>query len=227
MGEEQLGWNWPFNDDRVHKSLVVSCCSWGYCIPYCWGKQLHFICIKYRPNNWEGTHFILEQRKEHRKQRKYIKSVSHALLTAKMQGEVDKHADLDAQFVPSHVAKHTVPKKFSTKTPTQEYKDLQGPTSTYKYPLWNLLDQKKYLQMRMMRTKLMSGHNQWWRISVPMLLEMEREVTNLMMFFRPLLNQQYPKAELCLPEKDTERKDTERNGNIWVPQQQNLLVRKK
>ena len=37
-------------------------------------------------------------------------------------GEVEKHTDPDALFIPSNVAKHRVPKKISTKNPLQKFK---------------------------------------------------------------------------------------------------------
>ena len=43
-----------------------------------------------------------------------------------MWGEVEKHKDLDALFVPSNVAKHRVPKKFSTKNPLQKFKQRKA-----------------------------------------------------------------------------------------------------
>ena len=73
----------------------------------------------------KGPTLYVKKMKERREQRRYIKSACDALLTTNMQGEVDEHNDPDAQFVPSHAAKHRVPKTFSTKNPTQKYKDRQ------------------------------------------------------------------------------------------------------
>ena len=43
-----------------------------------------------------------------------------------MWGEVEKHTDLDALFIPSNAAKHRVPKKFSTKNPLQKFKQRKA-----------------------------------------------------------------------------------------------------
>ena len=71
----------------------------------------------------KGPTSYAKKMKERREQRRYIESACDALLTTDMQGEVDKHTDPDSQFVPSHAAKHRVPKKFSTKNPMQKYKN--------------------------------------------------------------------------------------------------------
>ena len=71
----------------------------------------------------KGPTSYTKKMKEHREQRRYIESACDALLTTDMQGEVDKHTHPNSQFVPSHAAKHRVPKKFSRKNPTQKYKN--------------------------------------------------------------------------------------------------------
>ena len=43
-----------------------------------------------------------------------------------MRGEVEKHTDPDALFVPSNAAKHRVPKKFSVKNPLQKFKQRKA-----------------------------------------------------------------------------------------------------
>ena len=43
-----------------------------------------------------------------------------------MQGEVEKHTDPDALFIPSNAAKHRVPKKFSMKNPLQKFKQRKA-----------------------------------------------------------------------------------------------------
>ena len=143
----------------------------------------------------KGPTSYAKKMKEYREQRRYIESACDALLTTDMQGEVDKHTHPDSQFVPSHAAKHRVPKKFSTKNPMQKYKD-RG----------NVLYQKKCHWMRKMKMKLISAHNQtMMTIITPILLETVTQVMNPMTLFHQLLNQIYPNAELCLPGKDAER----------------------
>ena len=54
--------------------------------------------------------------KECRAQRKYVESACDALLTMDLWGEVEKHTDPDALFIPSNIAKHRVPKKFKQRS---------------------------------------------------------------------------------------------------------------
>ena len=49
-----------------------------------------------------------------------------AILTTDLQGEVEKHTDPDALFVPSNAAKYRVPKKFSMKNPLQKFKQRKA-----------------------------------------------------------------------------------------------------
>ena len=65
----------------------------------------------------KGPTQFSKRMKECRAQRKYVESACDAILTNDLQGEVEKHMDPDAVFIPSNVAKHRVPKKFSTKNP--------------------------------------------------------------------------------------------------------------
>ena len=82
----------------------------------------------------KGPTSYVKKMKECREQRRYIESACDALLTTDMQGEVDKHTHPDSQFVPSHAAKHRVPKKFSTKNPTQKYKNRGLATQEHNLP---------------------------------------------------------------------------------------------
>ena len=70
----------------------------------------------------KGPTQFSKRMKECRAQRNYIESACDAILTTDLQGEVEKHTDPDALFIPSNVAKHRVPKKFSTKNPLQKFK---------------------------------------------------------------------------------------------------------
>ena len=70
----------------------------------------------------KGPTQFSKRMKECQAQRKYVESACDAILTTDLQGEVEKHRDLDALFIPSNVAKHRVPKKFSTKNPLQKFK---------------------------------------------------------------------------------------------------------
>ena len=74
----------------------------------------------------KGPTQFAKRMKECRAQRKYIESACDAIPTTDLQGEVEKHTDLDALFVPSNVAKHRVPKKFSTKNPLQKFKQRKA-----------------------------------------------------------------------------------------------------
>ena len=65
----------------------------------------------------KGPTQFAKRMKERRAQRKYVESACDAILTTDLWGEVEKHTDPDALFVPSNAAKHRVPKKFSTKNP--------------------------------------------------------------------------------------------------------------
>ena len=68
----------------------------------------------------KGPTSYAKKMKERRQQRRYIKSACDALLTTDMQGEVDKHMNPDSQFLPSHAAKHRVPKKILNKESNAE-----------------------------------------------------------------------------------------------------------
>ena len=70
----------------------------------------------------KGPTQFAKRMKERRAQRKYVESACDALLTTDLWGEVEKHTDPDALFIPSNIAKQRVPKKFSTKNPLQKFK---------------------------------------------------------------------------------------------------------
>ena len=74
----------------------------------------------------KGPTQFAKRMKECRAQRKYVESACDAILTTDLWGEVEKHTDPDALFVPSNTAKHRVPKKFSTKNPLQKFKQRKA-----------------------------------------------------------------------------------------------------
>ena len=147
----------------------------------------------------KGPTSYAKKMKEHREQRRYIESACDALLTTDMQGEVDKHTHPDSQFVPSRAAKHRVPKKFSTKNPTQKYKNWGLATQESNLPEEVSLDEEDENEADI---SSQSDNDDDYH---PILLETVTQVMNLMTLFHQLLNQIYPNAELCLPGKDTER----------------------
>ena len=74
----------------------------------------------------KGPTQFAKRMKERRAQRKYVESACDAILTTDLRGEVEKHTDPDALFIPSNAAKHRVPKKFSTKNPLQKFKQRKA-----------------------------------------------------------------------------------------------------
>ena len=70
----------------------------------------------------KGPTQFFKRMKERQAQRKYVESACNAILTTDLWVEVEKHTDSDALFIPSNVAKHRVPKRFSTKNPLQKFK---------------------------------------------------------------------------------------------------------
>ena len=74
----------------------------------------------------KGPTQFAKRMKEHRAQRKYVELACNAILTTDLRGEVEKHTDPDALFVPSNAAKLRVPKKFSTKNPLQKFKQRKA-----------------------------------------------------------------------------------------------------
>ena len=74
----------------------------------------------------KGPTKFAKRMKECRAQRKYVESTCDAILTTDLRGEVEKHTDPDALFVPSNAAKHRVPKKFSMKNPIQKFKQRKA-----------------------------------------------------------------------------------------------------
>ena len=74
----------------------------------------------------KGPTQFAKRMKECRAQRKYVESACNAILTTDLRGEVEKHTDPDALFVPSNAAKHRVPKKFSMKNPLQKFKQRKA-----------------------------------------------------------------------------------------------------
>ena len=63
----------------------------------------------------KGPTAYTKKMNERKAERCYVDSVVESLRMTDMMDEVEKHRDLDAMFVPSHKAKHCIPKIFSTK----------------------------------------------------------------------------------------------------------------
>ena len=74
----------------------------------------------------KGPTQFAKRMKECQAQRKYVELACDAILTTDLRGEVEKHTDPDAVFIPSNVAKHRVLKKFSTKNPLQKFKQRKA-----------------------------------------------------------------------------------------------------
>ena len=72
----------------------------------------------------KGPTLLSKKLVEHNQMRAFTNSAVDAILTGDVTQEIDIDLEEDAMFIPRKSAKHRVPKKFSTKNPTQkDYND--------------------------------------------------------------------------------------------------------